>query len=65
MQTKICKHCKEEIDRRATRCPKYGGKLGAGYFLDAGENLKSGCFLFVLIPFIIFIIFLIGYFASR
>lgn len=26
--TKICKHCKEEIDKKAKRCPKCGGKLG-------------------------------------
>lgn len=26
--TKICKHCKEEIAKSAKRCPKCGGKLG-------------------------------------
>jgi hypothetical protein len=25
---KICKHCKEEINKKAKRCPKCGGKLG-------------------------------------
>ena len=27
-ETKICKHCKEEIAKDAKRCPKCGGKLG-------------------------------------
>ena len=26
--TKICKHCKEQIAKGAKRCPKCGGKLG-------------------------------------
>ena len=26
--TKVCKHCKEEIAKDAKRCPKCGGKLG-------------------------------------
>ena len=28
MNTKKCKHCKEEIAKSAKRCPKCGGKLG-------------------------------------
>ena len=28
MQTKKCKYCKEEIAKKAKRCPKCGGKLG-------------------------------------
>lgn len=27
-ETKVCKHCKEEIAKNAKRCPKCGGKLG-------------------------------------
>ena len=27
-KTKVCKHCKETIDKSAKRCPKCGGKLG-------------------------------------
>ncbi len=27
-ETKICKHCKEEINKSAKRCPKCGGKFG-------------------------------------
>ena len=26
--TKVCKHCKEQIAKGAKRCPKCGGKLG-------------------------------------
>lgn len=28
MNTKICKYCKEEIAKKAKRCPKCGGKFG-------------------------------------
>lgn len=28
MDTKKCKHCQEEISKKAKRCPKCGGKLG-------------------------------------
>ena len=28
MKTKLCKHCREEIAKSATKCPKCGGRLG-------------------------------------
>lgn len=34
-EKKICKHCKEEIDKKAKRCPKCGGKLGMPGWLKA------------------------------
>lgn len=33
--TKICKHCKEEIAKNAKRCPKCGGKLGMPGWIKA------------------------------
>lgn len=33
--TKICKHCKEEIAKNAKRCPKCGGKLGMPNWIKA------------------------------
>ena len=35
METKICRHCKQEIDKRAKRCPKCGGNLGLPGFVKA------------------------------
>lgn len=32
-ETKICKHCKEEINKKAKKCPKCGGKLGIPGFV--------------------------------
>lgn len=33
--TKVCKHCKEQIAKGAKRCPKCGGKLGMPGWLKA------------------------------
>lgn len=33
--TKICRHCKEEIPKNAKRCPKCGGKLGMPGWIKA------------------------------
>lgn len=33
METKICKHCREQVDKKAKRCPKCGGNLGLPAFL--------------------------------
>ncbi len=33
METKICKHCREQVDKKAKRCPKCGGNLGMPAFL--------------------------------
>lgn len=33
--TKICRHCKEEIPKNAKRCPKFGGKLGMPGWIKA------------------------------
>lgn len=43
-ETKICKHCKEEIAKNAKRCPKCGGKLGMPGFVK---------FLIVLVVIIV------------
>lgn len=33
MNTKTCKHCKEQIDKKAKKCPKCGGKQGLSVFV--------------------------------
>lgn len=35
METKKCKHCKEDIAKSAKRCPKCGGKLGIPAWIKA------------------------------
>ncbi|MBR6073071.1 MAG: DUF4352 domain-containing protein [Bacilli bacterium] len=47
METKICKHCKEQIAKDAKRCPKCGGKQGL-----------SGCIIALLI--VVGIVILLG-----
>lgn len=34
-KTKVCRHCKEKIDKKAKRCPKCGGKLGIPGWIKA------------------------------
>lgn len=47
METKICKHCKEQIAKDAKRCPKCGGKQGL-----------SGCIIALII--VVGIVILLG-----
>ena len=51
-QTKTCKHCKEQVNKKAKRCPKCGGNLGLPGFIK------------FLIIFFVIIFCLIGCVAS-
>lgn len=52
METKKCKHCLEEIPKKAKRCPKCGGKFGLPGFVK------------ILIGLVIIIIIIVAFMSS-